>query len=90
MKLELKVYDCFCATKVFRINGIEARYEDFGDKQDIDWMNAPDYCCANMQFIPCKPTEEILNKYGITVDEYTEVCNKLKDGLSFGSCGWCE
>ena len=89
MKLELKIYGCSCETEVFRINGIVADYEDFGDKQDIDCMNAPDYGCANMRFIPHEPTEEILNKYDITTDEYTEVCNELKDGLSFGSCGCC-
>lgn len=89
MKLELKIYGQSCETEVFRINGIVADYEDFGDKQDIDRMNAHDYCCANMRFISHEPTEEILNKYDITADEYTEVCNKLKDGLSFGRCDLC-
>ena len=89
MKLEIQRYECLCSLAVFKINGIEACYEDFGDKYDIEAHRAPEYCCANMQFIPKLPTQEILDKYQITVDEYSQICKEL-DCLSFGSCGWCD
>lgn len=34
-------------------------------------------------------TKEILRKYSINKKEYDEICKKLEEGLSFGSCGWC-
>jgi hypothetical protein len=34
-------------------------------------------------------TQLILDKYGITEEEYNEVATRLEIDLSFGSCGWC-
>ena len=90
MKLELEVYGCLCETSIFRINDIDASSDDFGNKYDHDSENAPDYCCGNMLFETKKSTEEILNKYKITDEEYYEIGEKLEEKLSFGSCGWCE
>ncbi len=89
MELELKIYGALCATSVFIINGVDADYEDFGEKYDRDSENAEDYGCGNMQFTgnPSKP--EILSKYKITEEEYQEVVSRLEDGLSLGCCGWC-
>lgn len=89
MKLELQIGDCFCYTKVFKINGITADKRDFGYQEDIDPYNAEPYGCGNMQFIPELATQKILDKYNITIDEYNEITEKLREGLSFGSCGWC-
>lgn len=89
MKLELEVYSALCALSVFTINNIDAEYEDFGDKYDHCPERAEDYACGNMQFDPKLPTQTILNKYKITVDEYNEICSELEDKLSFGSCGLC-
>ncbi len=88
MKIELECYKCLCSLIRFEINGIEARYEDFGDKYDTDTENAPYYGCGNMQFVPKLATQEILDKYGITVSEYNVICKEL-DCLSFGECSWC-
>ena len=88
MKLEIEVYSCLCELRVFNINDIKAKYEDFRDKYDTDQENADDYCCGNMRFIPKNATQEILDKYKISIDEYNEICEKL-DCLSFGECGWC-
>jgi hypothetical protein len=90
MKLVLNFYGALCETKNFKINDIDADYEDFGDKYDHDSENAESYCCADMEFDSKPATQEILDKYHITVDEYNEICDKLEEGLSFGRCGWCE
>jgi len=89
MKLELDFYGCLCATSTFKINDINAHYEDFGDKYDYDMENAEEYGCGDMRFEEKRPTKEILEKYNITIEEYYKICDKLKEGLSFGNCGWC-
>lgn len=88
MKLEVNAYTAYCALEVFKINGESAYEDDFGEQKDLGGVDVEDYCCGNMQFIPKPATQEVLDKYGINVDEYNEVCKKL-DCLSFGSCHWC-
>lgn len=88
MKLELKCYEYLCALELFKINDIEAYYEDFGIKEDISPETAEEYSCGNMQFMRKNATKEVLDKYHITIEEYEEICDKL-DCLSFGCCGWC-
>jgi hypothetical protein len=89
MKLKLEIYGSLCETSVFEINGISADHRDFGYKGDNNMEAAEDYCCGNMVFEPKDATKEILEKYSIIPDEYDTVAEKLKSGLSFGSCGWC-
>lgn len=89
MKLELKIYSALCETEIFTVNGINATYEDFGEKYDHDTENAEDYGCGDMQFDMNPPTEEVLEKYKITLNEYYQICEKLSEGLHFGECGWC-
>lgn len=88
MDLVIKAYSALCELEVFTINGIKADYDDFGDKRDVSRYDAEEYGCGNMQFRPKPATQEILDRYGINITEYNEVCDKL-DCLSFGSCGWC-
>ena len=89
MDLKLKIYGCLCSTEVFTINGIDADYDDFGEKYDHDTENAEDWGCGNMQFDGKDSTPEILAKYSINQSEYDEVVSELSEKLSFGSCGWC-
>ena len=89
MNLKLEFYDCFCETSTFKINNIPADYNDFGSKYDHDTEEAEPYGCGNMQFDPVPPTQKVLDKYNISVDEYYEIAYKLAEGLSFGCCGWC-
>ena len=89
MELELEIYGSLAATRVFTINGVDAYYEDFGEKYDRDPENAEDYACGDMRFTGNPSTPEILDKYKITEEEYQEVVSKLEDGLSFGCCGLC-
>ena len=88
MDLKLEIYGCLCATSIFTINGVDADYDDFGEKYDRDTENAEDYGCGDMQFTGNDSTPEILAKYSITQPEYDEVVSELSEKLSFGSCGW--
>ena len=86
--LKLKIYECLCSTEVFIINGVDADYDDFGEKYDRG-SDAEDYTCDDMQFTGKDSTPKILEKYSITQSEYDEVVSELSEKLSFGSCGWC-
>jgi hypothetical protein len=91
MKLELKIYDHLCATKVFNINGVNAYSDDFGRQMDMGSCldNPEDFGCGEMQFIKKDSTPAILKHYNITEEEYSEICEKLEDMLSFGNCSEC-
>lgn len=89
MTHEVNFYHALCSTSKFVINGKDASSSDFGWQGDVNPENAEDYCCGNMRFTSKKATRKILRKYSIDKKEYDEICEKLEDGLSFGSCGWC-
>ena len=89
MKLDLVFGHALCYTPTFVINGIEADERDFGQKYDHDPENAEDYGCGDMKFDRQEPTQDVLDKYGITVPEYNLIAGQLEVGLSFGTCGWC-
>ena len=89
MNFELKFCGALCVTSEFIINGVCAKYSDFGEKYDRDPENADDYCCGDMQFTRIAATKKVLDKYAITEEEYSKICDKLESRLSFGACGWC-
>jgi hypothetical protein len=89
MELELKIYGSLCSTETFKINGVIADEDDFGEKHDHDSENAEDYGCGDMQFTRMAPKRDVLEKYCITEAEYAQVADQLESGLSFGRCGWC-
>lgn len=89
MDYVIRVYDCLCELSEFTIGGIEADYNDFGDKYDADPESAEPYGCGNMRFFRKPSTEEVLVKYKITTDEYNIIADELEEKLSFGNCGWC-
>jgi len=89
MKLKIEVYGALCELSEFKINGKNAEHCEFGDKYDADPENAEDYGCGNMVFERNPVDPDVLKRYGITPKEYSEVCDKLEDLLSFGRCGWC-
>jgi len=89
MEYTLTIYGCLCATKEFVINGISADSGDFGTQGDRNSWEAEDYACADMQFNREPATQTILDKYGISLDEYDTIASELEDRFSFGSCGWC-
>ena len=90
MVYTLEIYGCLCEPKEFTINGIPADRADFGDKYDNDSENAEDYCCGNMTFFPnVLPSEGVLDKYSITLEEHNTIAQDLASKLSWGACGWC-
>ena len=89
MKFEHQRCDALCSMKTLVINGILADETEFGEKYDRDSENAEDYGCEDMQFTRVDAKPEVLAKYGINEQEYSEVCDVLETDLSFGSCGWC-
>ena len=80
--------NALCQLAEFKINGINAYYEDFGTKEDTRPQEAEPYGCGNMQFIPKAADADVLEKYGIDEQEYITICDALQC-LSFGRCGWC-
>jgi hypothetical protein len=86
---KIEEYGALCELEHFEINGMRADYDDFGEKYDHDSENAEDYGCGDMRFDSKAATEEVLNKYGITTEEYDKICDELEEKLSFGCCGWC-
>ena len=89
MLFKLSIYGSLCATSKFTINGIDADKDDFGEQYDRDSENAEDYACGDMQFTRIIATKDVLEKYCITEEEYSKICDELEKGLSFGCCGWC-
>ena len=77
--------------KIFRINGMPADCEQFGTSEDIgDIDDAPDYGCANRQFVRSAPERATLLRYSITVKEYGEICDILSEVMGVGCCAECE
>lgn len=89
MKLELDIYSAICETKRFVINDINATYKDFGEKFDASPDKNKPTICGNMIFMPIKPSQHVIDKYGITLSEYDYICKKLQSCISFGTCRLC-
>jgi len=89
MKLKIESYSALCALRKFSINNINADMDDFVDQYDHAPHLAEDYACGDMR-ADIKPTsEDVLTKYGITINEYNEIAEKVAEKVSFGCCGWC-
>lgn len=85
MNYELKVFDGLCETEVFEINGVKANSSDFGHHNGDGSRK-----CSNMKFVKFECKQKVLDKYGITVDEYNKISDELVEGLSFGCCNYCQ
>lgn len=75
-----------CSLEIFRINGIDADVDDFGER--IRGGDCFENTCSQ-KFEHKLPTDEVLAKYGITLSEYSEVCEELSDKLRVIGCGMC-
>lgn len=75
-----------CSCKEFTINGKSASPSDFGTSES---GGDPGQGNCYSKFVHGYPTEEVLQKYGITLNEFREICEKLEDELYIGSCGLC-
>lgn len=77
-----------CELEIFKINGIDADQEDFGEGSS-NLGDVFSNSCSH-KFIPYKrPTEAVLRKYGITESEYAEICDRLEEELYVSGCGLC-
>ena len=85
----IEPYGALCALRVFTINDITADKDDFVEQYDHALEDAEDYACGNMTCDPLPATEEVLNKYGISLAEFNDIQEKVSEALSFGCCGWC-
>lgn len=79
-----------CYAKIFNIGDQKAYQDDFGHKEDtLYWMAEP-YGCGFCEFIVKEPTNDILNKYDITEEDYEKIAEALKEELFVGGCSLCE
>ncbi len=89
LKYNAKVMGCLCSLETFEINGIKAAEDDFVNNYDHSPETAEDSGCGNMKADVKPATSKILNKYGITLDEYNTIADDIAEKLSFGECGMC-
>lgn len=75
-----------CSLKTFTINDIPADNDDFGST--FTCGAAGDNSCG-CRFIFKLPTQEVLDKYKISLDDYRKVCEALEDKLYVSRCGLC-
>ena len=84
---EIKTFRCLpCSTEKFTVKGMYANVEDFGET-DCGGSCMNNTC--RQEFTPKLPTDEVLEKYNINLDEYQEICSALEEELFVCGCGWC-
>lgn len=88
-KVELEAYGSLCSLQTFTINGIEAEEEEFVEKYDHCPDEAEDYGCGDMRAEIIEASENVLERYKISIEDYNEIAEKVSELVSFGSCGWC-
>ena len=71
------------------INGEPLDYRDFVEKYDHDHEHAQEYGCGDMRCDIKTPTQEVLDKYCITHDEYQTIAFEISEALKFGACYAC-
>ena len=87
MKVVIKIYESSpCIAKIFNINDKKAYLDDFGE---IKRQNLDRYQCNLSGFAAKMPSNKILNKYKITVDEYAEIVEYLNTVFDYGVCYMC-
>lgn len=91
MNVEIEPYSALpCELKVFKINGIDASMDDFGDSRDTAREHAADYMCGCHEFIPLdEHMKDAMFRYQITEEEFRQIQEELVDVLYVGSCGCC-
>ena len=67
MQIEMQTFDALpCELATFKINGLPAYQDDFGETYDHDCASAEPYGCGCMCFDRKPATKKVLNKYRIT------------------------
>lgn len=88
--MNARTYEMLCGCINLFVKDKDADIDDFGEMKDLNPDNAPDYGCGDRGFAPAPATPEVLEKYGITEDEYNKICECLVDNLHVGYCGLCQ
>ena len=84
-----------CELEIFRVKKVRgADKDDFGASREFGKKKGRLYgwepVCVNRKFVPkARPAKGVLEKYGITLDEYREIGKALKDILYVGECSLC-
>ena len=75
-----------CTLGKFIINDKKADVDDFG--VTFSDGSAMKGTCSK-RFKSGLPTQAVLDKYGINLEEYREVCERLEENLEVYNCGYC-
>lgn len=94
MMLDYDTYfDIPCEFAIFKINGINAEANDFGWATTDKLVSTDDqWGCRNHiwhSYTDPVGKETACRKYGLTDEEYAEVCETLEDILTFDCCDCC-
>lgn len=76
-----------CVDEEFIVNGKKAEVSDFGLVYNHGTGNTN--CCESMRFESIEPTNKVLRKYRINLEEYDEICSYLADKFTIGKCDIC-
>lgn len=76
-----------CVDEEFIVNSKKAEVSDFGLVYNHGTGNM-NYC-ESMRFESIKPTNKVLRKYRINLEEYDEICSYLADKFTIGKCDIC-
>lgn len=86
-----------CEAQTFEVNGVEGDKSDFGHNDDEgsfdyeygEWDDE-NWACADNRFTPRADIPDgVLEKYGITEQEYRDIQDKCVEIFNVGGCGWC-
>jgi hypothetical protein len=84
---ECKQYHALpCELELFKVKGKDAKQEEFVICSSESDDN---YGCSSHTAHAKMPTEEILQKYNLSLKEYGTVATAVAVELTFGGCGWC-
>jgi hypothetical protein len=79
-----------CEFETLKVKWKEADKEDFVSSWDIwPYDEAFKYWCSNYCADPKWYTQEVLDKYWITPDEYSYIAREIAGKLSFWGCACC-
>lgn len=76
-----------CVDEEFIVNGKKAEVSDFG--LVYNHGTGKTNCCESMRFESIEPTNKVLRKYRINLEEYDEICSCLADKFTIGKCDIC-
>lgn len=92
LNVELDVESAPCVSVLYagvQVNGYEYSFIDFGRYVSTDEFRTYEQGCLNVNFVAKPVTLDMLDKFGITVQEFDLICAKLAEG-NVTKCTQCE